>query len=1067
MALFLVFTILFQVIIPPNAFALTGGPSQPEVQSFEPVGTSEMVDPFTGDFKYNIPLMDIDGYPINIAYQAGITMDQEASWVGLGWNINPGVINRAMRGIPDDFKGDEVVKELSMKPNRTYGLNTGVGLELFGSGKFKLGINYSIGVRYNNYNGVAIEQGLNLALSAGKGGSSPLNGSLGITSSSDDGLSLNPSIGFSAKLASTERTQTQLGVSVGCGFNNRAGLKTLSVNANVSTSASIKEGRQLSKNKGDEATHDQGASISQGASGSFDFGMPTYTPQGGPAMQNFSITGNFKLGLEMYGTHPNFTIGGYYSAQKLAENTIVNPAYGYLNADDGSKYDNSLLDFNREKDGAFSPNTPGLPLTNFTYDIYSVSGQGVGGSYRPFRGDMGHVFDPSTNMTSDGISAGFELGLGNLTHFGIDLAVTDVNTRTGRWSNDNPAASYLTHKESTGNPLYEKYYFKEANEKSVDADPTFFDKAGGSNTRSVLLNQLSKFHTIGDHYFAQGVAIAPDNYRKQRERRNQPLTMVTRGDLDSFGLEVKPKLNRMGTTSTQTKPHHIAEITTLRTDGARYVYGIAAYNKKQEEVTFAIGNTLGNAQTGRSGSSYAESGLITYQAGDNSTNNSLGIDRYYSNTIMPAYAHSYLLTAILSPDYVDSENNGTSTKGPSDGDIGNFTVFNYDTLIPKYNWRVPVGKDKATINEGLKSDLTDDKASYIYGEKELWYLTSIETKNYVAIFTLEKRKDGYGVVNKNGERADTVPMKLLRKISLYTKPEINNSKLTGKTPVPIKEVHFEYNYSLCANVPNSINSGSGTDDGKLTLTKIYFTYQNSNKARLSPYQFYYTGYDIATKQYASRYNPDYNLKGCDRWGYYKPNEIELNDAPTSTKISNGEFPYARQDKIAADSFSRVWNLDRISLPSGGMINVEYESDDYAFVQNKPAGQMFKIVNVAHDTLSKTILATGKPDTIAGNGTILFFKPHEGIIDPEKYFDGINPMYFRFLVDIKGGKYEYVSGYSQIAHYGYESSSNLLWVELQTVGLNDNGGTIVNPIVKAAIQFGRLNMPRVVWDASDM
>ncbi len=163
-AVFWLFTIVFQLIAPPCAYALTGGPSQPEVQSFEPIGTSDMVDPFSGDFNYNIPLMDIDGYPINIAYHSGITMDQEASWVGLGWNINPGVINRGMRGIPDDFNGDEVVKELSMKPNKTYGLNTGSGIEIFGLDKLKLGIAYSIGVRYNNYNGVGIEQGLNLSL---------------------------------------------------------------------------------------------------------------------------------------------------------------------------------------------------------------------------------------------------------------------------------------------------------------------------------------------------------------------------------------------------------------------------------------------------------------------------------------------------------------------------------------------------------------------------------------------------------------------------------------------------------------------------------------------------------------------------------------------------------------------------------------------------------------------------------------------------------------------------------------------------------------------------------------
>src|ERR1041384_6317778 len=113
----------YELVLPSTkALALTGGPSQPEVQSFEPVGTTEMVDLFTGDFNYNIPLLDVEGYPINIAYHSGITTDQEASWVGLGWNINPGVINRNMRGIPDDFAGESVTKEMYIKPNKTWGV---------------------------------------------------------------------------------------------------------------------------------------------------------------------------------------------------------------------------------------------------------------------------------------------------------------------------------------------------------------------------------------------------------------------------------------------------------------------------------------------------------------------------------------------------------------------------------------------------------------------------------------------------------------------------------------------------------------------------------------------------------------------------------------------------------------------------------------------------------------------------------------------------------------------------------------------------------------------------------
>ena len=44
-------------------------------------------------------------------------------------------INRGTRGLPDDFNGDEIVKEVNMKPNRTYGINGGVSGEIFGLDK--------------------------------------------------------------------------------------------------------------------------------------------------------------------------------------------------------------------------------------------------------------------------------------------------------------------------------------------------------------------------------------------------------------------------------------------------------------------------------------------------------------------------------------------------------------------------------------------------------------------------------------------------------------------------------------------------------------------------------------------------------------------------------------------------------------------------------------------------------------------------------------------------------------------------------------------------------------------
>ena len=96
------------------------GPRQPEIQSFIPSGVNDLVNPFTGDFSYNIPLLDVGGYPVNIFYQSGVTMEDEASWVGLGWNLTPGSVNRIVRGLPDDFSGEEkITKEVNMKDNET------------------------------------------------------------------------------------------------------------------------------------------------------------------------------------------------------------------------------------------------------------------------------------------------------------------------------------------------------------------------------------------------------------------------------------------------------------------------------------------------------------------------------------------------------------------------------------------------------------------------------------------------------------------------------------------------------------------------------------------------------------------------------------------------------------------------------------------------------------------------------------------------------------------------------------------------------------------------------------
>lgn len=84
---------------------------------FKQEDPSSMVDLYTGDFTYSIPLMSIPSpsgsYPISLNYRSGITLEQEASWVGLGWDVSAGgAIQRQVIQYPDDASGELMAMEI-------------------------------------------------------------------------------------------------------------------------------------------------------------------------------------------------------------------------------------------------------------------------------------------------------------------------------------------------------------------------------------------------------------------------------------------------------------------------------------------------------------------------------------------------------------------------------------------------------------------------------------------------------------------------------------------------------------------------------------------------------------------------------------------------------------------------------------------------------------------------------------------------------------------------------------------------------------------------------------------
>jgi hypothetical protein len=1106
---------------PAPVYALTGGPAQPEFNSFTPIGTSDMVDLSSGDFSYNIPLMDIGGFPINLAYSSGVTMDQEASWVGLGWDLSIGQINRNMRGLPDDFNGDDMQYEKNVRDNTTIGASFQFNPALFGIDELPntdddpdLTYSVGLGVEYNTYNGVSITPSLGLSYEIAGCLSAGLN-----VKSGPDGLTLSPSVSLSTKVKSQTDRQNSLGASVGVSFNSRQGLSALTMNASASTHRTVRN-----KIMGHEFSSQRGGSVGIGSAVSYVDN--TYTPQAQDGMDNASGTFNAALGAEFFGGEGQGQIAAYFSTQYLSDDAKdhTEDAFGYNNTHVAHK--NAVLDFNREKDGNFSVNTTNLPITNYTYDIYSVQGQGVAGMFRPYRSQVGYVHDKTASGKGIGGSLGLEIGVGNAVHNGFDIEVTKSSNESGDWTNNNNAHDNFEFNSAHG-LAYEEVYYKNVGDLSVDdeaslyrSDATLGDykpvrlKLGGEEYERTVEDTFQ----IKDPYTAGGfdnTAIPAGGIkRQQRVRRNQniqELSVYEIKEADADGV-MYPGIDSAYIHSSA-EDHHTGAFIVTRNDGARYVYGKALYNTEKREVTFAAAGLTSTCSTG----------YVAYTAEvDNTKDNDNG-DHYFDRVTTPPYAHTYLLTALLSADYSDLTGNG-----PSVDDLGSYTLFTYhnpDSVT--YRWRSPYLLNKANYNEGLRTDPDDDKGSYVYGKKDVQYIKKIETKTHVALFYTSKRHDGYGVTDENGgadmTSASTPPsskMRKLNKIELFSRGELYNSAgaivgagtdlcgNTTTTAIPIKTVHFEYDYSLCDGVPNNDEKttdydcdgvADNNDGGKLTLKKVYFTYRESNMGKYSPYEFTYGDTDHDGDQEA---NPNYDFKDYDVWGYYKPSSgtCGVDNAPTAA-----EFPYVDQDNAAnTDLYAQAWSLTDIHLPSGGNIQVDYESDDYRSVQDRGVMRMFKVVGAGPDATpaGDYIPDVADKDAFLYKTGINHFqadylyiqKPSwYGAADPSnaqlsadllKYNGGtISNVQFRFFTNMSeaGGTtnssgwndedFDYVTGYFKLDGSALTSftsgGTDYISIPVQLVEMEGGagGGQEVNPISKAGWQFARKYLARYAYGLS--
>lgn len=1155
--------------------AAAGGPTQPEFSGFTAVSASNLVDPFTGNVGYSVPLFEIGGYPVTLSYSGDIGMEQDAGWVGLGWSLNVGSINRGLRGVPDDFNGTDKVKQWEKRrPNWSIEVDMqkvkSEMLLLQKTQKFDDSVKktrtWGVSISYDNYQGLAIGGNwaksqkdifrftpvtdtilsLESVKSMGLGGRMFDDGEVKLVSKAfkyyksdfikgskfNFNLDYNSRSGLSvgANLPEIERRHANL-LSVAGFF---IGLPTsYSLNSmNGKLNAGILTGYGSSNSN---VTYQP----------DFHF-SPVFIS---PVSEYSSTTSNLLIDLSRPKGSNKRTISldAKLSVSALKKNYSEFPMIGMLAQknqpqilDQFVKAGQRIMTDVQEQAKYVDRHTTELPAGTVLADVFSISGAGIGGSFR-ISDNAVTVYGPAPMVSKpslNGLYAKGEFGtlLGS-SEVGLNLGVTMNRDKYGPlddadFRND---LKELNPSVSKTNEPYQPVSF--ANDfEFIENQKPYVNSFGASglaifgvkgitaNRQTVrkghfhnrFLSAIFPVRDLAAGTYQTELAIDSEIKKGKRDARQQTITYMDAKTSSQHGFspviesyltsasgepivavgmngnhEIQKTSILRYSSNGPRKQHHISEFTVLQPDGSRYYYGTPVYNYAQYDYEFNVSNELLHWQNNNEPASAINrrKGVVSYVNGDIESNHK-GIDHYCKTRRIPAYPHAYLLNAVLSSDYVDKTGNG-----PSEDDIGNYVKINYAMIWGAVNaaegteqqgfrWRSLPMKDSADYTVGNKSDSQDDKGSFSYGSKEMWYLNSIETKDQIAVFFLRKRLDGFEVTGRDGQKlfdySNAKTQYCLDKVMVFSKANFNKDGLNAE---PLKVIHLQYSYDLCRNYPyngkyrnasvfNPDNllhpiTGQAADfnrGGKLTLHKIWVTYGNQSVPTSAPYVFQYNSF-----------NPGYVYRGSDRWGIRA--ELPATGGRLTSK-SLFDNPYTSQDPATANANASAWMLTDITLPSGGTIHIEYESDQYGWVQDRKAQQMLNVVAIKDEPEYGAPQPTDNllyenEDKFSGRDVkrrYLIVKKPAGVSGIKEIVDTDNLMYYSFQVrlgreelDDADSTYEDVNGFFEIEHAGDIEGTDYAYIKMRP---EFAGIWSTSPIVRNALQQGMARAPFIFYPGSD-
>ncbi len=1027
-SVYLSVSLLASSFFPTQIKAITG-PSSPEFSNFEPVSTNDLVNKFSGDFTYNIPLIQIPGpdgagYALSLSYKSGTSPEDDASWVGYGWTLSPGAIIRGKNGFPDDAKEVPMTSYNDIPLNWTLGLgmNAGVSIEGFSLSASigettLLQYNSNMGLSYTAIPNIGVGLGyglvsLNLAVKDGGGSLSAAVNPAAVMNffKKDEEKSREKNAGKVIAHPAKATAMKQ------CERFAQEGLKSINNYSNAFISYAC-----------DNTSRNSNISEFTGSSFKLQVGVQ-YEPVGTP----------IGLGADLFGT---------YSYQK-AEASKDYDCYGYLysaNLDD----ETALMDYYTEKDQGFNKRDLNLSIPWARPDQFILMGEGLSGSFRAFSKNVGHFRmnekENKTTMYQLGIDvmAGLDLGVG------ASFQTGDQSTSVGDWD-DNGANDNYNFSNSGDEPFLFSFMMDNASNMSFGGDELDFTAQEASLNETNSTPGAMSYEPKMPSSLSSTMQVVGDNDRVARSSEvichtNSQMTEVDNGN-HAYNRYSSSKESQERYLSRSSYPDQIGEFVVYNNTGNRYVYGLPVYSKEESSLSYNITNP-------------SKDYIVTETIEDKSSDANYKKVGDYTAT---AYANSFLLTNITTPYYIDR-----TMDGPSNDDFGGWTKFRYakkygdkSSTGKWFQWRVPY--NGLYNNPGSLSDDDDDMGSFSSGKKEMYYLDSIETKTNLAIFYRSTRKDGLdakddvsAAASLSAKGSNTIEK--LDSIYLYSK---NSS---GAIVDTIKRIYFNYDYSLMQGIPNTSSTTSGSK-GVLTLKNVWFEYGGVYNSKLSPYTFSYSypqNLDATKGGYLSSYppayadllnyadvdknrsldlneNPDYNKCNIDRWGNY-----QYGGATRLKKLN----PWV--DQVPDSKFDpAAWQLKAITLPTGGQIHVQYEQDDYQYVQDRKAMAMVSIKSSVSDNGdgaegtfgdkfylnldSLGITSSADKDALVSQLKNQFIYGEAGQ-DPEK-------IYFKFLyslmvhtADLNSCGSDYITGYVDVADVGSDATGVYLMLGSSKTG----------------------------------